>query len=36
MWPIRYPEMPSPDSNQAYYSDETLLATPHLLEPNRP
>jgi hypothetical protein len=28
---FRYPEVPSPDSNQAYYSNETLLATPHLL-----
>jgi hypothetical protein len=28
---FRYPEAPSADSNQAYYSDATLLATPHLL-----
>ena len=28
---FRYPAAPSADSNQAYYSDETLLATPHLL-----
>ncbi len=29
---FRYPEVPSADSNQAYYSDEILLGTPHLPE----